>query len=228
MQKYRSLLETTLNTRDLGGYETRGGKHTNYEVFLRSDEVLRPSQRDQDFLLEKGITTIIDMRGDAAVKKMPSPFALLAFSYFHIPIEEGSGIPVSCRAVPGSYMEIAKARHMNEVFHCLAAAPCGALFHCSAGKDRTGVVSAILLLLAKVREEEIVENYRLTEIYSQRRFAWAQKNLPDIDIQILLPKETYMIQFLRLFHKAYGSAQGYLKRIGISAEEIRLLKNKLL
>ena len=228
MQIYRSLLETTLNTRDLGGYETRGGKCTSYDVFLRSDEVLKPSQKDIDYLLTKGITTIIDMREKVAARKRPSPFAHLDFSYFHIPIEEGSKIPACVQAVPESYMEIVKAKHMNEVFRRLACAPHGALFHCSAGKDRTVVVSAILLLLAEVKEEEIVKNYRLTKFYNQRRFAWAKKNLPDIDIQIILPKEAYMIQFLHLFCKSCGNAQRYLKEIGISNEEIRLLKNKLL
>ncbi len=226
--KVQSLLETTLNTRELGGYRTEDGKYTRCNMLLRSDEQKHLNEGDAAFLLEKKITTIIDMRDKKAVKKSPSPFIGMAqFCYYNVPIEEGSGVPGSVDAVPASYMKIAGAVNINQVFKHIAHAPDGVLFHCAAGKDRTGVVSAILLLLAKVSEKDIIENYMLTKQYNRKRFALVRKNYPGIDINIVIPQEKNMVWFLQLFREKYGSVEHYLHSIGILPEEIQALKNKL-
>jgi len=227
--KAGSLLESTLNTSDLGGYGTADGKCTCCNVLLRSDEQKYLSERDAAFLLDRNITTIIDMRDRKAVKKAPSPFdGMDSFFYYNVPIEEGSNMPESVDAVPASYMKIAGAVNINQVFKRIAHAPAGVLFHCAAGKDRTGVVSAILLLLARVSEEDIIENYMLTKLHNRKRFALARKNFPDIDINIVIPQEKNMVQFLQLFREKYGSAENYLHFIGILSEEMQMLTDKLI
>lgn len=226
--KAKSLLETTLNTREMGGYQTEDGKYTRCNVLLRSDEQKNLNERDIAFLLERKITTIIDMREQRAVKKAPSPFNEMAsFNYYNVPIEEGSGVPESVDAIPASYMKIAGAVNINQVFKYIANAPDGVLFHCAAGKDRTGVVSAILLLLARVSDKDIIENYMLTKKYNRKRFALVRKNYPCIDIDIVIPQEKNMIRFLQLFREKYGSVENYLHTIGILPEEMQMLKNKL-
>lgn len=223
-----SLLETTLNTRELGGYRTAGGAYTGCGRLIRSDMQKYPSERDIAYLSEKRINTIIDMRGKNDVGKAPSPFSQMeSFHYYNVPIEEGSGIPESVEAVPGSYMKIAAAANMAEVYRRIAHAPEGVLFHCSAGKDRTGVVSAVLLLLAGVRDEDIIENYMLTKVCNQERFALLHRNFPEIDMNIVIPREAYMIRFLELFRETYGSAETYLETIGVTAEEIQMIREKL-
>lgn len=227
-EKVKSLLETTLNTRELGGYQTEDGKCTCCNMLLRSDGQKHLNERDIAFLLERKITTIIDMRDKKAAKKVPSPFiGMPQFCYYNVPVEEGSGVPESVDEVPASYMKIAGAANIHQVFLHIAHAPDGVLFHCAAGKDRTGVVSAILLLLAKVREEEIIKNYMLTKQYNRKRFALLRKNYPDIDINIVIPQEKNMMRFLQLFREKYGSVEHYLCSIGISPEEMQMLKNKL-
>lgn len=223
-----SLLETTLNTRELGGYRTKSGACTGWGTLIRSDMHKAPSERDIAYLSEKRISTIIDMRGKRDVADAPSPFAKMdAFHYYNIPIEEGSGIPESVEAVPGSYMKIASSANMVWVYRRIARAPEGVLFHCSAGKDRTGVVSAVLLLLAGVSDADIIENYMLTKICNQERFALLHQNFSDIDMNIVIPREAYMIRFLELFREAYGSVEAYLETIGVSIEEMLLLREKL-
>lgn len=227
--KAYSLLETTLNTRELGGYLAADGRYTKYNALIRSDMQKYPSEKDIQFLLDRKISTIIDLRGRQEVRQCASKLqGLGGFTYFNVPIEEGSGIPESVAAVPQSYMNIACAKNMKDVFRHIAYAEDGVLFHCSAGKDRTGVVSAILLLLAGVGKEDIVANYMLTKECNKERFRLIKTNFPNIDINIVIPQEMYMIRFLELFMSKFGDAAAYLESIGISAEEQMQIKRKLL
>ncbi len=227
-KRAESLLETTLNTRELGGYRTRQGKMTKVHTLLRSDEQKRPSSGDIMYLIGRKITTIIDMRTKKFTSHLPSPFVSREpFSYHNIPIEEGSGVPESIESVPFSYLKIAEAANMRQVYQCIAHAPQGVLFHCSAGKDRSGVVSAILLLLADVRDKDIIENYMMTKEYNVKRFALARQNHPELDINIIIPREEFIIQFLQLFREKYGDAENYMHSMGVPSEEIEMIRGKL-
>jgi len=226
-RKITSLLETTLNTRELGGYQTAEDLITKCQMLIRSDMPKAPSERDISFLRNQGVTTIIDMRGKREVSASPSSFAELAgFTYFNIPIEEGSNVPKSTEAVPHSYMDIAEAANMPNVFRQIAHAEGGVLFHCSAGKDRTGVVSAILLSLFHVGRKDIVQNYMLTKPLNAERFRLIPQKHPDIDINIVIPHEEYILRFLQMFEEKYKTAEEYLLRIGLTQEEIERIKQK--
>ena len=76
------------------------------------------------------------------------------------------------------------------------------------------MVSAILLSLAGVSESDIVRDYMITKECNQKRFLLARQNFPDIDIQIIIPREEYMLGFLQLFREIYSSAAAYLQSIG--------------
>lgn len=228
-KQLKSLLESTSNTRELGGYRTKQGTFTRRYTLIRSDEPRSLHRRDIAWLSEHRITTIIDMRCQKDMEHMPNPFRKMPqVCYYNIPIEEGSGIPCSTSAVPASYMEIAAAANISQVFVRIAHAPDGVLFHCSAGKDRTGVVSAILLLLAGVSEEGIIQNYMMTREYNRERFGLIRQNFPDIDMNIVMPNEMYMAQFLHLFQEKYGDAENYLRSINVLPEEILQIQAKLL
>ena len=101
------------------------------------------------------------------------------------------------------------------------------MFNCTAGKDRTGVVSAILLLHVGVCDEDIVENYVLTKEYGKGRLELIHKNFPDLDMNIVTPCKMFMEQFLRLFRAEYGNTDKYFRVIGLNDEEIKALRNKL-
>lgn len=223
-----SLLKTTQNTRDLGGYRTVDGTLTKTESVLRSDVQNYPCEEDFSYLKSKGITTIIDMRGQKDVDRKPSGFAGKAdFAYYNFQIDEGSGVPETVEAVPHSYMDIAKAKAMPEVFRCIALAKSGVMFNCTAGKDRTGVVAAILLLHAGVSDKDIIENYLLTKEYGKERLELVHKNFPEIDMNIVTPCEWFMEEFLGLFRREYGDTTQYFKQIGLNDVEIRLIRDKL-
>lgn len=228
-KRAESLLETTLNTRELGGYRTRQGNMTKVDTLLRSDEQKQLSSGDIAYLSERQITTIIDMRTKKVTSHLPSPFAnKTPFAYHNIPIEEGSGVPESMEAVPVSYMNIAGSANMRQIYRSIAQAPQGVLFHCSAGKDRSGVVSAILLLLADVGDRDIIENYMMTKECNVKRFARARQNHPDLDINIIIPREEFILRFLQLFRDKYGDVENYMRSIGVLSEEIERIRGKLL
>ena len=227
--QYKSLLETTLNTRDLGGYTTNiPGVQTQLDRVYRSDIQDKPSQKDIEFLEKKRINTIIDMRGKEEVEKKHSGFAALKeFKYYHFPIEEGSGIPESVAAVSESYFKIAHAKNISKVFMVIAAADEGVMFNCSAGKDRTGVVSALLLLLCGVSREDIVSDYVITKECNKERFKLIRKNLPDIDMNIVIPRESYMNDFLNMLYERYESVDDYFDVIGIDVSARDVIKKKM-
>lgn len=226
--KLFSLLKTTQNTRDLGGYRTKSGALTRYESLIRSDVQNDPSEEDYDYLRTHGITTIIDLRGASDVAQKPSGFAgKEGFTYYNFQIEEGSGVPKSTDLVPQSYLAIASAKAISGVFRCIAAAKTGVMFHCTAGKDRTGVVAAILLLHAGVSDKDIIENYVLTKEYGKKRLELVHKNFPEIDMTIVTPCEMFMGEFLKLFRKTYGDTDRYFRKIGLCDEEIWRIQRKL-
>ncbi len=226
---HRSLLESTLNTRDLGMYRIAGTKrYTAANVIYRSDRCDTLSAHDKELLLSRGITTVIDLRSTQEAEQQPSAFAAYDdFNSFHFPITEGMEPPASLDEVPLSYMSIAAADCMKDVFGCIADAPGGVLFHCTAGKDRTGVVSAVLLSLAGVSDEDIIYDYALSREFNKVRLeAFLQKH-PETDREIVLANERSMEKFLELFRKKYGTAERYLSHTGLTAERIRSLGAKL-
>lgn len=224
----KSLLETTENTRDLGGYLRSNGERTRCNQLLRSDKPVCPSEGDFQFLLSRGITTIIDLREEAAVNRQENPFlSHPGFSWHHCPIQEGSGIPESVEAVPGSYLQIAESAGAAGAFKRMAEASSGVLFHCSAGKDRTGTLSAILLMLAQVPEETIVEDYLLTGECIQWRLKLVHQQFPELDMNIVTPQPRHILDFLKLWREKYGTAENYLQAIGLTNEQIEKIRCKL-
>ena len=226
----KSILESTMNTRELGMYRIQGTKnYTLSNRIYRSDRCESLSASDKKLLLDRDITTIIDLRSKQEAETKPSAFASDDdFLFFHYPIVEGMLPPNSLEDVPVSYMEIAHANCMREVFTTIANAKSGVLFHCTAGKDRSGVISAILLALAGVSDEDIVYDYALSREFNKQRLEAFLKEHPEIDKNIVLANEKSMYGFLRMLREKHNSVNQYLRDIGISEYEIQELKSKLI
>lgn len=224
----KSLLETTRNTRDLGGYLRINGEKTQPFRFLRSDKPAHPSQSDFQFLLSHGITTVIDLREESVVNRLENPFANHpGFFWHHCPIQEGSGIPESVEAVPGSYLQIAESPGAAEAFRVMASAPDGVLFHCSAGKDRTGTLAAILLTLAQVPEETVVSDYLITGECIRERLDLVHQRFPELDMNIVTPLPGHIRGFLDLWKSKYRTVEYYLHTIGLTDGQMDNLRRKL-
>ncbi len=225
-----SLLETTQNTRDLGGYRIDGSEeYTKYGRIVRSDAVIYPSEKDIEYLREADITTIIDLRIKEEVDRKPHGLSDVdGFDYHNLSIYEGSGIPESVEAVPDSYYKIAHDPNMTNVFKTIAEAKGGVLFGCSAGKDRSGVTAALLLWLCRIRKSDIVYDYMRTKENCKERFDLIRQNFPDIDMNIVIPNENNMYSFMDMIEKEHGSINEYFTAIGIDEETQTVIRRKLI
>lgn len=226
---YKSILSSSYNTRELGGFKTADGSITKNNVYWRSDVPSSPQADDIRKLLSAHITTIIDMRTEAERVKAPNTLSELSeFEYHHFPIIEGSGVPERLEAVPLSYMTIATAENMPKVMKVIAEAEQGVLFHCTAGKDRTGVVSAIILMICGADRDAIVRDYVISREYNHKRLEAFLAAHPTVDRNIVLANEKSMNGFIDLFTKRFGTVENYFERIGLSIDHIERIRSRLI
>ena len=224
------LLSNTLNTRDLGGYPIEYGKVTSYKVFLRSDVPIQVSDDDIELLLSNNITTIVDLRNDEEVQSKPCALKNYKnFEYYHCKIHGDGCLPVNVEAVSDSYFEMVdEQRTVLNIMKVFAKAKGGVLYHCTAGKDRAGVISALLLLLSGVCKIDILADYQISQAFLGSMIQQFCKTNKNVDINIITPKTEYMEKFLDMFQQKYNSVEEYFFRIGLSDSEVLQLKMKLI
>ena len=144
-----SLLQSTTNTRIV----LPGNDH-----LLRSDVPLAPTAADITFLLERGITTLIDLRAAEEIAARPCPLAKdPRFSYRNMPVTGGNSLPATQKDVPVSYLRMVDAQ-MDAILHTIRETT-GVMYFCAAGKDRTGVVSALIQRENGMAPEAIAAEY---------------------------------------------------------------------
>lgn len=183
-----SLLESTANTRTVLPGNDR---------LLRSDAPLSLTAEDIAFLLARGITTLIDLRSDAEVKRRPCPLAEDSrFTYLHMPVTGGNSMPESPADVPLSYLRMVDAQ-MARILSIIHETD-GIMYFCAAGKDRTGVVSALLQRESGMSPEDIAAEYVISGENLRAMFTSFQATHPEIDVEIYTPKKEYMLQFLNM------------------------------
>lgn len=175
-------LESAINMRDLGGYAGSDGRQTRWEKMIRSEELCHLSPEDEKKLDTYGITHVFDFRDEDKAEAMPDYIPKGAV-YVNIPILKGAHHASSAvdYSKPGSvknfmkglykYMVEERAQEYAQILHLLADDPdAKILFHCTNGKDRTGFLAAMLLLLAGVPEEVILSDYSLTNLTFDEAF----------------------------------------------------------
>lgn len=113
------------------------------------------------------------------------------------------------------------------MFNIIKEAEGGILINCSAGKDRTGVVSMLLLLLAQVYEDDIIVDYQISYTYIRADIIKMHKDNPDLPAFLGGSKLEYMEETLKLFFTKYKSIENYFKYLGFNKKEIRKIKEKL-
>ncbi|MBQ5311603.1 MAG: tyrosine-protein phosphatase [Oscillospiraceae bacterium] len=213
---YKSILKQTCNTRELGGFMTPVGQ-TVYNRIWRSDRLCVYDADDERLLIDRDMTTLIDMRTDEEAERYPCAYAGRdGFDYHHCAITEGSTPPASLEEVPASYMSIALSDGMRNALRTVSEAEAGIVFFCTAGKDRTGVASAVILSLCGVTRQDIIDDYVLSREYNRERLEAFLAEHPGIDRSIVLANEKSMDGFLDLLYKKYGSTDGYLDSLGLS------------
>lgn len=231
------------NTRDLGGLPTMDGKETRWQAVTRSDTLSRLTGEGRQALLDYGIRTIIDLRAPKEVQEQPSAFTkqtdnLSGPACLNLPLEKyyphvsalinqaTTRAEVYCIIL--DHYPDAVANVMRAIADAQSG---GVVIHCHGGKDRTGIVSALLLSLADVPAETIAADYaesqaRLWPLYEK---IIAEAGGEDEVGFWLKPTATEEMMYMMLEHMdtKYSGVEPYLRASGLSSREIDQLKNRL-
>jgi protein-tyrosine phosphatase len=225
-----------VNVRDLGGYPTRDGQLTRTHSLVRADDLWQLTPEGLEALAAYGIRTVIDLRWpeEAARNPNPVPQALPQMRFRHISLLTHTEDEWRLRS-----RDVAKElwkctvlervrQELRQVLAAIAdAAPEGLLFHCVAGKDRTGLIAALLLALADVEPQAIAGDYaqsgpKLRETYL-RRYADAD---PERILEALRCPEEGAYNMLKFLEDA-GGIRAYLRDIGLTEAQIAALRARL-
>ena len=234
----RLPLKNAYNVRDLGGYACNGGA-TSFKKFIRADDLGRLDEADIQFLINYGIKTIIDLRSADELAASPSPFAVsdvVQVQYINIPLIQGDTADITkltkkhaTSFLPNFYLLILKngGDAIKKVMESIADASAGGiLFHCTAGKDRTGIIAAILLMLAGVSRADIIANYEITHTYiMQNPHFIKQMDKLNVPLEYIYSNREYLQPTLDYIDKL-GGIQSYLESIGVSKTTIEICSHQ--
>lgn len=237
----RLPLEGAHNVRELGGFPVKGGGMTQYHRFLRSDWLWQLSEADRAFLYDYGVRAVIDLRDPSEVAREPD-------------VAIGPGVVTA--NYPLLALDISNERLVKETFEerrpgfcdfydlILAAreniarcmrfiidAPEGCvLFHCMAGKDRTGNLALLLMMLAGCDKWDCVSSYVTSRLHMMRNdgYAFDFERQQGLDRENFCDSPAYAIEHSWAVVQAAGGVVPFLRACGLSNEEIAAVRARLL
>jgi protein-tyrosine phosphatase len=230
-------LQGALNVRSLGGLRGRNGPIPDGS-FVRAADLNRLTTADRDLLAARGVALDLDLRTAEEVGGAADPLAGDdRFRYVRISLLGTEKLDLASLpdALGPMYVQSLAANQpqFRQVFEHIAAQQDGAvLFHCTAGKDRTGMIAALLLSLAGVPRSEIVHNYTISAHYlepmmkqSPQMVQMVRQN-PRIVALMGTPADA-IESFLDALDRQHGGARAYLRTIGVSDADVGRLLGRL-
>jgi protein-tyrosine phosphatase len=235
-------LQGAYNVRDLGGLRTSDGRRTRPGLVYRGDSLDHLTDGDAKLLFtELGIGAIVDLRTKeetvAATEKHPVPY------YRYSILAEGrlgrepfpSDDPDELAKVYLSNLDCGRAAAAAaiEIIARYLADGVPSIFHCAAGRDRTGIISALLLGLAGVSDEQIAADY----IASNRNARLVTRKLASNPLysdtgargrEVILLKPDTILGFLRLLREKFGGPRQFLLGSGVCPEAISVIERHML
>ncbi len=240
-------LEGATNFRDLGGYETSNGAKIKKGLIFRSDHLSNLSSSDINIIKDLGIKTICDFRSDAEMIENPSLFNQDSYpKLLHIPIKTlgTQDLQELSSKENVTSEELASALQSHYVFYVnqhkekyslflknIAIGEIPMVFHCFAGKDRTGFASLLLLGLMGVKKDIIIEDYLLTNKYYKGPTSgnnW-NKTISDKIKPLFEARIDYINAAFNEIEGRYEKIEDFVvKELNIGLEVVDVIKNKIL
>jgi protein-tyrosine phosphatase len=230
-------LEAASNFRDLGGYPGKGGKHVRWGEIYRSGALVDLTKRDLDFIRRIQIATEVDLR--STEERALAPSRLLPTNIHYVAVD------YPYNSVPDTYQVALTVLRPELValFHELIVHRGPIVYHCTAGQDRTGIATALLLSALGVQRPIILQDYHLSTIYRRPRY-----EAPEIDLSqhaqdpvakalsevresqpdLLYSEDgrSLLGELLDYVESHWGSVDAYLsEEVGVSAQDIRKLQS---
>ena len=236
----RLPLEGAHNTRELGGYPCASGGHTNYHAFLRSDDLFQLSDADVEFLRNYGVSLIVDLRTEDYFVNYPDRslgdgVRIVNIPLFELTTEEDINRYNELINAGEYYIErvydfvIANEKRMCECFEEMAAAEGCVLFHCSIGKDRTGITAALLMQLAGCDDQDVLTSYMVSRVNLTRDPSYAATWASDLDAATRSQYESAVEsgEYILKLIAERGGARQYLLDCGVSEASLDRLCARL-
>lgn len=213
------VLSTTKNTRFLGYENSR---------IIRSDGLFDYNENDILILKQLLVSTIIDLRSCDETLKTPCAYANCEdINYINISLHENGVLPQNAAKISDFYVEMASSHEkVGNILKAVAYAPSRVLLQCHAGKDRTGVISAIILSICGYSDEEIADDYSLSaEKLKDAIDKWLLTH-PEACRDTISAKHEFIMGFLKLMRETYMDINSYLYECRITKKEINSIKSK--
>ncbi len=245
VSKRQILLDGADNFRDLGGFITKEGKTIKWGKIFRADKLSELTANDFQKLETLNIKTVVDFRSNSEIEKEPDTLPNNV-NYLHLPIGLDNDISKfmdTIKTIAPNDMEqmmisfykelpIKWANQYKSFFNKVINSTEGPLvFHCTAGKDRTGIGSALFLYMLGVDMNTIYKDYELSNFYRKEANEKFVKMFEQYGINaetgeaLMIVKADYLKQIFANITAEHGSVDSYIKNeLGITAEDQNRLK----
>ena len=241
-------LDAVHNFRDIGGYPTVDGHTTRWGRLFRADGLYRLTSSDLEVVRQLGLRTVIDLRTEEELDLSGRfPLQYHPVHFHHLPVQDVlwtqmPDIDVTDRD-PAEFLEWAYLHMLSEcsdrfarvIDHLAEAEVLPAVFHCAAGKDRTGVLAMLILGALGVREEYIVADYALTAGGMERMRDWSRRDAPELYERLAnlpsvftaaVPEAIFAV--MGVINERHGSIRDYVLHLGVSTDALDRLSAELL
>lgn len=212
------------NFRDLGGYIGQGGQQVKWRRIFRSDHLAGLTAQDQALLVELGVTRAVDFRGQA--ESAAYAYALPGITYHPLAIEptvvqralelQRTGRQLTAQDAVDLMQDTYRgfvhnnAPRFAELFRLLLASDAPTVFHCTAGKDRTGFAAALILLALGVPRDVVMHDYLLTNSLYQRPAGMGSHAPEEVLAVLWRVQEEFLDAALHRVDNDFGGVQAYL------------------
>ena len=249
----RIVLDGAANFRDIGGYPTIKHQRVKWRKIFRSGNLASLTENDHKVLQEIGIQSICDFRSSEEIARQPNHLPeKTPLHYLHLPIVNKTMEPTEAvtRIMNGdidwftpdfmikAYIE--KIEDFHDTWYLFFENLCQRpfrplLFHCTAGKDRTGVCAALILLSLEVPEKWVIYDHALSNIYNAEQTKSIRERLrkigvnPDALMDYLTAPKTAIVALIEHINRKYGCARDYLlQRAKVNPAWIERLQAEML
>jgi protein-tyrosine phosphatase len=253
-KKRRLDFTGTKNFRDLGGYRTVDGKTVIWGILYRSDQLQKLTNTDLNYLTALALDRIIDFRAEHEKEEAPDRIpANLDIRIVELPILDSSTeiwrdthdqlIKDNLKSINSvkfmieTNIELATRftpQMMQFVHELFSANGRPVLFHCAAGKDRTGFAAAILLRILGVPLDVVMEDYLLSNQYYLSAHSWSLflirlmkgKRFSNVVKGFLEVRPAYLCAAFEAIDREFGSFEKYIRNgLGLTEQDIKHLRN---